>query len=164
LRQPNKELTKHHVSARKPGQYALQFIKFALFSVSAGVLQILIFTALNELTGMDYWPGYLIALVASVVYNFTINRQFTFQSAANYPMAMLKVAGYYAVFTPLSTWWGARLIELGWNEYLVLFGTMIINFVTEFLFSRFIVYRKSINTNMRAQRAEARNITEKTTE
>lgn len=164
MRHPNKALTKQQVSARKPGQYALQFIKFALFSVSAGVLQILIFTALNELTAMGYWPGYLIALVASVVYNFTINRQFTFQSAANYPMAMLKVAGFYAVFTPLSTWWGARLTELGWNEYLVLLGTMIINFVTEFLFSRFIVYRKSIDTNKRAQRAKVRNNTGKTAE
>ena len=132
-------------------RYAVQFIKFALFSISAGVLQILTFTALTELTALVYWPAYLIALVVSVLYNFTVNRRFTFKSAANYPLAMLKVAGYYVVFTPLSTWWGDALTGRGWNEYIVLFGTMVINFITECLFSRFVVYRRSIDTNRLAR-------------
>jgi len=128
-------------------QNTVQFIKFALFSISAGVIQFGSFTLLHELGRFTYWPAYLIALVLSVVYNFTINRQFTFKSAANYPKAMLKVFGYYCVFTPLSTWWGDRLTAIGWNDYIVLGGTMLINFITEFLFCRFVVYRKSINTN-----------------
>lgn len=130
-------------------QNAVQFILFALFSISAGVIQFGSFTLLHELARFTYWPAYLIALVLSVVYNFTINRQYTFKSAANYPKAMLKVFGYYCVFTPLSTWWGDQLTGIGWNYYVVLVGTMLINFITEFLFCRLVVYRKSINTNKR---------------
>ena len=122
-------------------------VKFTLFSISAGLIEIVSFTLLNELTGWSYWPCYLIALVLSVLWNFTLNRKFTFQSAANVPVAMLKVALYYAVFTPLSTIGGNYLAEtLGWNEYLVTALNMILNFVTEFLYQRFVVYGKSIDT------------------
>jgi putative flippase GtrA len=127
-------------------QDALRFVKFTLFSATAGIIQIASFTLLNEVAKFPYWPGYLIALVLSVVYNFTINRRLTFRSTVNYSKAMLKVFGYYLIFTPLSTWWGDRLTALGWNDYLVLAGTMLINFITEFLFCRFVVYRNSINS------------------
>ena len=141
--------------AQKSGHVpAWQFIKFTLFSISAGVIQALGFTLLNELTGFPYWPSYLIALTLSVVWNFTLNRRYTFHSAANVPKAMFLVFLYYLVFTPLSTWWGDALTStaIGWNEYIVLGGTMIINFVTEFLFQRFVVFRHTINTNDIAQR------------
>ncbi len=124
-----------------------QFLKFTAFSLTAGIIQIISFTLLTELTDLPYWPSYLIALILSVLYNFTVNRRFTFKSANNIPFAMMQVFGYYLVFTPLSTWWGAALINIGWNEYVVLIGTMVINFITEFLFTRFVVFRKSINTN-----------------
>ena len=58
---------------------------------------------------------------------------------------ILQIAG----FTPLSTWWGARLTALGMNEYLVLIGTMLVNFVTEYLFCRFFIYRHSLDTRPR---------------
>lgn len=129
-------------------QNATHVIKFGLFSASAGIIQFLSFTLLHEIAKLKYWPAYLIALTLSVLYNFTVNRKFTFKSANNVPVAMLKVLAYYAVFTPLSTLWGNALTaKAGWNEYLVLSGTMIINLVTEFLFCRFVVYRNSINTN-----------------
>lgn len=131
-----------------------QMLKFLLFSISAGVIQFGTSTLLLEFSGWSYWPCYLIGLVLSVLYNFTINRKFTFKSANNVPLAMLKVFGYYAVFTPLSTLWGEVLTGIGWNEYLVLFLTMVVNFVTEFLFCRFVVYRNSINTNARARKKE----------
>ncbi len=127
-----------------------KIILFVLFSISAGVIQTLLFTLLNELLTWSYWPSYLIALIASVIYNFTINRKFTFKSANNIPLAMLQIALYYVAFTPLSTWWGEALTVAGWNEYIVLFFTMIINLITEYLFSRFVVYRKSINTSKNA--------------
>ena len=133
-------------------QNVIQFIKFTLFSASAGLIQIGSFTLLNELAGLPYWPCYLVALILSVIYNFTINRRFTFKSAANYPVAMMKVFGYYCVFTPLSTWWGAALTNIGWNDYIVLIGTMVINFITEYLFTRFVVYHHSINTNELGQK------------
>ena len=138
--------------AYKKKQMTIQFLKFTMFSISAGMVQIVSFTALNELTSLPYWPSYLTALILSVLYNFTVNRRFTFKSAANIPIAMMKVTGYYLVFTPLSTWWGDYLTNGGLNEYIVLFGTMIVNFVTEFLFCRFVVYRNSINTNKLGQK------------
>ena len=131
----------------------IQVVKFVLFSASAGIIQALTFTLLNELLQLPYWPCYLIALTLSVLWNFTLNREFTFKSATNVPKAMLKIAIYYAIFTPLSTWWGDALTNMGWNEYIVLFGTMLINMATEFLVCRFIVYRDSMNTNQRAQRS-----------
>lgn len=127
-------------------QEFINFLKFLFFSVSAGIIQTLAFTLFNELCHFSYWPSYLIALILSVVYNFTINRKFTFKSANNIPKAMLLVLAYYAVFTPLSTWWGAALTKIGWNEYIVLFGTMVINMVTEFLWWRYVIFNKSINT------------------
>ncbi|NCE98325.1 GtrA family protein [Emergencia sp. 1XD21-10] len=130
----------------------LQVLKFVLFSISAGVIQTGVFTLLNELLHWRYWPCYLIALIASVLWNFTLNREFTFKSAGNVPLAMAKVFGFYCVFTPLSTWWGSVLTDGGINEYIVLFGTMLINLITEFLYDRFFVFGSSINTNKRASR------------
>lgn len=126
----------------------IRTLKFVLFSISAGVIQIVSFTLLTEFTGLSYWPCYLISLVLSVLYNFTINRKFTFHSAANVPIAMLKVFLYYLVFTPLSTIGGNLLVEsLGWNEYLVELLSMLLNFITEFLFTRFVVYGKQIDND-----------------
>ena len=137
--------------SKKSGGDFLRFLKFTLFSASAGIIQILSFTLLFELAGFPYWPAYLIALTLSVVYNFTINRRFTFKSMENYAGGMLKVLGYYLLFTPLSTWWGDRLTAAGVNEYLVLIGTMLVNFITEYLFCRFFVYRKSMDTRPEAK-------------
>lgn len=130
----------------------LRVIKYVLFSISAGVIQSVTFTLLHETLAWPYWPCYLAALVLSVLWNFTLNRKFTFQSAANIPRAMLLVLGYYCVFTPLSTLWGKALTEAGWNDYIVLFGTMLINLTTEFLYWRLVVYKDSINTNERAKK------------
>ena len=125
----------------------IRMVKFTLFSVSAGLIEIVSFSLLNELLHLPYWMSYLIALVLSVLWNFTLNRKFTFKSAANVPVAMLKVACYYAVFTPLSTLLEHQLAgNLGWNEYLVTAINMILYFVTEFLFQRFVVYRNSVDT------------------
>lgn len=126
----------------------LRSLKFLLFSVSAGVIQLGADALFNEVFHFVPWLSYLLALVISVLWNFTLNRKFTFRSASNVPIAMCKVALYYVVFTPLSTLWTAFLTGEGarWNEYLVLVLTMIINFVTEFLFDRFVVFGKSIDT------------------
>ena len=115
-------------------------LKFTLFSISAGIIQTVVFTLMNELLQWNYWVCYLTSLVLSVLWNFTLNRKITFQSAANIPIAMLKVAGYYLVFTPLSTWGGDALTALGWNEYIVFILSMLTNFVTEYLFQRFFVF------------------------
>ena len=126
----------------------LRTVKFVLFSISAGLIQVVSFTLMEEVLHLTHWVSYLVALILSVLWNFTLNRKFTFHSASNVPVAMLKVAGFYLVFTPLSTWWTAVLTGPGmnWNEYVVLIGTMLINFVTEYLFQRFVVFRGSIDT------------------
>ena len=128
----------------------VRMARFTLFSVSAGLIEIGSFTLFNELLNWPYWLSYLLALVLSVLWNFTLNRRFTFQSAANVPVAMLKVALFYVVFTPVSTalehWYTNAL---GWNEYLATGANMALNFVTEFLYQRYFVFRNSIDTRPR---------------
>ena len=125
----------------------LRFVKFTFFSASAGLIELLVFTLLNEVLHLPHWLCYLIALVSSVLWNFTLNRKFTFRSAGNVRTAMLKVAAFYAVFTPLSTLLVKFLTDTcRWNEYLVTVLNMLLNFVTEFLYQRFVVFGKTLDT------------------
>jgi len=157
-----------------------QFIKFALFSASAGIIQVAVFTLLNEVViklpliqnamatsdtfarimKNEYGPMYLIALILSVIWNFTFNRKFTFKSAANIPIAMLKVLAYYAVFTPVSTILGnyftAKFADVGAINYIVLGCTMATNMITEFLYQKFVVFRNQENTASRSTKSKNR--------
>jgi len=135
-------------------QEIVKFLRFLMFELSAGVVQVLVFTILFDGLGLRPWVmTYLPALVASVLWSFTANRKFTFKSVSNVPVAMMKVGLYYLIFTPASTWWGTVLNDQHWamgttaQNYVVLIGTMVVNFVTEFCVYRFWVYRKSINTS-----------------
>lgn len=156
----------------------LQFIKFALFSVSAGAIQIISFTLLNEVVlklgfmqeliaqndmlnkilTNEYGLCYLIALILSVVWNFTFNRKFTFKSAANIPVAMLKVFGFYLVFTPVSTilgiYFSNKFETVPGIDYIVLAVTMMCNMITEYLFCKFVVYRNQENTAENGKKEE----------
>ncbi len=155
---------------KKEKQSFGQFIKFALFSASAGIIQVLTFTLLSEVViklpaiqnamesnatfakimQNEYGPMYLIALILSVVWNFTFNRKFTFKSAANVPVAMLKVFAFYLVFTPISTLLGnhftAKFADVSAINYIVLGLTMATNMITEFLYDKFVVFRGQENT------------------
>ena len=122
-----------------------QAIKFTLFSISAGVIQIGSF-ALLELFIDTYWIPYLTSLLLSIIWNFTLNRRYTFKSAANVPVAMTKVLLFYVVFTPVSTWLGNLAESKGVNDFVILVITMLSNFVLEFLFCKFFVYRGQENT------------------
>ena len=126
-------------------QQILQIVKFTLFSISAGIIQVGSF-ALLEIFIKTYWIPYLTSLLLSIVWNFTLNRKFTFKSAANVPVAMAKVLGFYLVFTPLSTWLGNLAEGAGMDDFLILAITMIANFVLEFLFCKFVVYRGQEDT------------------
>ncbi len=131
----------------------LRALKFVMFSASAGIIEMGVYALLNELTSWSYWPCYLIALVCSVLWNFTLNRKFTFQSASNVPKAMMLVFLFYCVFTPVSTILGNYLAEtLHWNEYLVTGINMALNLTTEYLYDTFVVFRGSIDTNDRAKK------------
>ncbi|MDC7125569.1 MAG: GtrA family protein [Spirochaetales bacterium] len=125
-------------------------LKYFMFAASAGLIEMGVFAILTQFSGWTYWPCYLIALIMSVLWNFTLNRKFTFKSSNNIPVAMAKVALYYAVFTPASTLLGNYLAEeLLWNGYVVTIISMLINGVTEYLYQRFFVFGKSIDTNIK---------------
>lgn len=131
----------------------LRTLKYVMFAASAGVIEMVLFTLFEQFTSWAYWPCYLIALVMSVVWNFTLNRKFTFKSSSNIPVAMAKVAVYYAIFTPVSTLLGNYLVEsLMWNAYLVTLICLLSNGVTEYLYQRFYVFGKSIDTNLNSQK------------
>lgn len=126
----------------------LRTLKYVLFALSAGIIEMIVFTMLDRLTSWPYWPCYLIALILSVVWNFTWNRKFTFKSSNHVPTAMFKVVCYYAVFTPISTIVGNYLAEnLHWNGTLVTLLCLLCNGVTEYLYQRFFVFGKSIDSN-----------------
>ena len=143
----------------------IQMLKFLGFSLSAGLIQIASFELLQLLSkyafkvseDQNYWFCYLISLTLSVLWNFTFNRKFTFKSATNVPVAMLKVFGYYLVFTPLSLWWGAAMESVGVNDTIVLLFTMVINFVTEYLFDSFVVFRDSNTKKTPEKSSEKQN-------
>ena len=122
-----------------------QAVKFTLFSASAGLIQIGSF-ALLEIFIQDYWIPYLISLTLSILWNFTLNRRYTFKSAANVSVAMAKVFGFYLVFTPASTYFGRLAEKAGVNDFIILIITMLANFVLEFLFCKAVVYRGQENT------------------
>lgn len=124
----------------------LRKIKFTLFSISAGIIEIVVFTILNKFTNLPYWACYMPALVLSVVWNFTLNREYTFKSDTNIPIAMFKVFIFYLIFTPLSTLLGNYLVEkLLWNDFLVTGINMLLNFILEYLYDKYIVFKGTID-------------------
>ena len=125
----------------------IRAIKFTIFSASAGIIELELFTVLDSFTKFNYCACYLPALIASIVWNFTLNRNYTFKASNNVPIAMLKVGLFYLVFTPTSTILGNFLAEsLHWNGVLVTIINMLLNFVLEFLYDRFYVFKDSIDT------------------
>ena len=130
----------------------IRTIKFTLFSISAGLIEMGSFTIFTLLPGYNnehfYWVAASASLILSVLWNFTLNRKFTFQSANNVPKAMFQVFLYYLVFGPLSIGLAQMYLidTLGWNEYIVKGVVLFINFVTEFLYQRLYVFRATIDT------------------
>lgn len=146
LSQNNKIKSINNKTSKTSRQELFRALKFLLFSISAGIIQILSFELLYDAIHWIWWPSYLISVVLSVVWNFTFNRKFTFKSANNVPIAMAWTLLYYVVFIPISVFGGRALEDIGWNGTLVTFINMVINFVTEFLWQRYFVFRKSIDT------------------
>ena len=125
-----------------------QAVKFTLFSASAGLIQLISFALLHDVFKIpDYNACYLPSLILSVLWNFTFNRRYTFRSDGNVKRAMLLVALYYVVFITLSRWWSTELVAVGVHDWLIEVINMLVNFVTEFLFQKFVVYRGTIDTN-----------------
>ncbi|MBR4462743.1 MAG: GtrA family protein [Erysipelotrichaceae bacterium] len=123
----------------------IQAFKFTLFSLSAGIIQFVSFAIFNDVLKWEWWPAYLLSLILSVLWNFTLNRKFTFQSASNVPVAMFKVFLFYLVFTPLTTVLGNYLTSsLHWNDYLVTGLNMALNLITEFFYDKYVVFTDAL--------------------
>ena len=130
----------------------IRVAKYVLLSASAGIIQLLTFTLTFSIVKIPQeWLCNLIALIASVLWNFTLNRKFTFQSANNVPVAMLKVAAFYVVYAPLSAWAMEIMTNHHWNAFLAEGTTMAANFVLEFLYYKFVVFRGSIDSAIKEQ-------------
>ncbi len=135
-------------------------VKYVLFAASAGIIEFGSFSLLTLIPYFaikaNYWIPATISLVLSVIWNFTFNRRFTFQSANNIPIAMLKTLAYYVVFAPLSIWLAQMYLidQLHWNEFLVKAAVMLVNFITEFLYQRFFVFGKTLDTNDLAKKQQ----------
>ena len=141
--------TENNAKSLSKKDQIIQFLKFLGFSISAGVIQILSFELLYNWIGWKvWWASYLISIILSVVWNFTFNRKFTFKSASNVPIAMTLVIIYYCVFTPISVFGGDALEGIGWNGTLVTFLMMVINFLTEYVWDRFIVFNEKITNKI----------------
>lgn len=141
-------------------QQFIQLLKFTGFSISAGVIQFVTTGLLSTWTGLMpegsgyYWIAYLIGLILSVIWNFTFNRKFTFKAANNVPLAMGLVVVYYCMFAPLSTFGANAIVGAwknaagdGWNqnyEMVITASMMLINFATEFLWDKFIVFNAKV--------------------
>ena len=123
-----------------------QIVKFTLFSISAGLIEVVVYALLYDVLHLDYWLAYLPSLVLSVLWNFTFNKRFTFKSAANVPIAMLKVFIFYLVFTPLTTVLGNLAETSGVDGNFVFVITLLLNFVLEYLYCKFVVYKNQENT------------------
>ncbi len=122
-------------------------IKFTIFSISAGLIEIVTFTLLNRFTSLSYAPCYLIALILSVLWNFTLNREYTFKASNNIAKAMILVAIFYLIFTPSSTYLGKYLVEnFKWDETIVTLINMLLNFILEYIYDKYIVFKGSIDT------------------
>ena len=141
-------------------------LKFVLFSASAGIIETVAMILCEEVIKIPgHYVCYTIALVLSILWNFTFNRKFTFQSAENVPKAMALVFLFYVPFAPFTIWMEHFLADThDWNEYVVLAINMALNLSLEYLWDSKIVYRNSKDTNERAKRKaaeEAAKATEK---
>lgn len=130
-------------------QQFLQLLKFTVFMASAGAIQLLSTTTLHQWTGWladYYWVAYVIGLTLSVIWSFTFNRKFTFKAANNVPLAMVLVIIYNCLIVIPLAWGGDELVKLWGNDLgiVVTIITMLINFVTEFFWDKFIVFNKRV--------------------
>ena len=133
---------------KKNTKEVIRALKFALVSASAGIVEAVVFTGMNELGNFPYYVNYLTALIASIIWCYTVNRKYTFKSTKPVKIILLYAAAFYAVFTPATTLLGSWLTgSLGWNEYLATAINMALNLSLEYLYDTFVVYKNEMDNN-----------------
>lgn len=151
------------IEKRKKLEGVFQFIKYALCAASAGIIQLVLFTILQAvIPATDKTIHFItedmelvafiattVALCASIIWNFTFNRKFTFKDASNVPKAMILAFLFYVPFYPFQTWYVGTIKPLLAEHMntdlagIIAEGTvMVINFALEFLWQKFVVFRK----------------------
>lgn len=148
---------------KKDKKEVIRAVKFALVSASAGIVEAVVFTGMNELGDFPYYANYLTALIASIIWCYTVNRKYTFKSTKPVKIILLYAAAFYAVFTPATTLLGSWLTgSLGWNEYIATAINMALNLSLEYLYDTFVVYRNEMDNNdvarKEAEKANKKNI------
>ncbi len=143
------DMTLNQVKERKDERKknVKQFILFTLLSISAGVIDYLSGLLFNYVFHWSSVVSQYLSVALSVIWNFTFNRKFTFKSASNITVAMLKVLAFYVVFIPLSgllTKWLCD--DLNVEFALVKIITLVINFVGEFFYWKYFVFRDALKT------------------
>ena len=125
---------------------AIQALKFTIISMSAGLIQAGSFAIFDSVIKLGWQTSYLVSLILSVLWNFTINRKVTFKSSSNVPVAMAKVAAFYLVFTPATTALGNYLTgTLGWHDYIATGINMVLNLTLEFFYDKYFVFRDTLH-------------------
>lgn len=163
---------KEYDEKRAKRQEKLQFVKYALCAASAGIIQFLTFTILQavipdngqtmhfivENMSVVTFSATTVALCLSILWNFTLNRKFTFKDAGNVPKAMVLAFIFYIPFYPFQTWYVHTIKELLGASInidaagIIAEGTvMIMNFILEFLWQKFVVFRKKKPTQTQEQ-------------
>ena len=147
-------------------------LKYTLFAISAGAIQ-LISSAILKLVldavivekipfqfiieqDVSTFVADTVGLALSIIWNFTFNRKFTFKAANNVPVAMLLAFLFYVPFYPFQIWY-IPMVEQGlnigfWGWMIGLVTCMLINFVLEFLWQQFVVFRGKLDTNSLAKK------------
>lgn len=143
---------------------AVQVLKYAVCTASAGILQFVSFTILQAVIPENIGTIYFIvedmslatfiattiALALSILWNFTINRKFTFKAAGNVARAMILAFLFYVPFYPFQTWYVHTVkMALGNTDAAGLLAeatVMLINGVLEFCWQKFFIYRKEADT------------------
>lgn len=160
-------------------------VKFLLFSISAGAIQaisslLLKLVILDRVIDPEATLTFIIeqptstfiadtvGLALSILWNFTFNRKFTFRAANNVPIAMLLAFVFYVPFYPFQIWYVAtieeQLVNMGSWGFIIGLGTcMIINFVLEFLWQQFVVFRGKVDTNDIANKNKTNEVAEDAT-
>lgn len=138
----------------------LRFVKFSLFSISAGIVQFGSYELLSLIfsDNSKYGLAYIISVSLSVLWNFTFNFKYTFKAATNIPKAMALAFLFYVFFIPPTAIGGDYLVNsCAWNDTLVLLITMVLNFVLEFLWNRFVIYGKKVDTRIEKKKTHENN-------
>jgi len=126
----------------------LRTIKFVLISMSAGLIQAGSYALLFYVLDTGWTIANFTSLALSIVWNFTFNRKFTFKSATNVPVAMVKAFAFYLWFYPAQYYLGQIFLinNLGLNETLVQGITMVLNLALEYPWQKFFVFKGSVDS------------------